>query len=227
MPTTVQYAPGRAADIFGDPAAPTVLLWHGMQADSRAAVGPLAELIAGRGFGVVAPDWDSHADDGGRSDLLQSVEYARSWGTGSERLAVVGWSMGGAAAAGLTVHAARLGVEISHTVCLAGAFMVAEPISGQPPGSSLSPERAGAPFTLLHGVDDDVVPLSVSRTFAADLEHVGWPVRLVELPADHATIAGARYDAATDRYAPAADAATLQTAELVAGHITDALRRPN
>ncbi|OMC31171.1 esterase [Mycobacterium sp. GA-1841] len=222
---TVQYAPGRAADVFGDAAAPAVLMWHGMQTDSRAALRPLAELIAGRGFGVVVPDWNSHADDRGRADLLRSVEYACSWGTGSERLAVVGWSMGGAAAAGLTVHATHLGVEVSHTVCLAGAFMVADPISGQQLGPSLSAEHIGAPFTLLHGVNDDVVPITVSRTFAADLEHVGWPARLVELPADHATIAGARYDAAADRYAPAEDAETLQTAELVADHITAALSR--
>lgn len=63
---TVKYAPGRLADVYGGPARPTVLLWHGVQTDARAAVGPLAGLLAARGATVVAPDWKSHAHDGGR-----------------------------------------------------------------------------------------------------------------------------------------------------------------
>ncbi|HKI40512.1 MAG TPA: esterase, partial [Mycobacterium sp.] len=43
---TVEYAPGRLVDVFGDPLQPTVLIWHGMQTDARAAVRPLAGLLA-------------------------------------------------------------------------------------------------------------------------------------------------------------------------------------
>lgn len=223
MTESVQYAPARWADVCGDRAAPTLVLWHGMQTDARAAVRPLAELVARRGFGVVVPDWDSHAPDGGRSDLLRSVEFAHSWAGELGHLALAGWSLGGTAAAGLTIHAARFGAAICHTVCLAGAFMATDPISGEQLASSLSADQMGASFTLLHGVGDDVVPISASRTFAAELEKVGWPVTFVELPADHATIAGARYDAPRDRYVPAEDAETLWTAELVADHIAAAL----
>src|SRR3954451_23369138 len=96
---TAEYAPGRLADLYGHPSDPTVLLWHGMQTDSRGAVVLLAEAIAVHRLFVVAADWNSHAPDAGRSDLLASVDFARHHGTGSERLILVGWSMGGLAAA--------------------------------------------------------------------------------------------------------------------------------
>ena len=70
---TVEYAAGRLADVFGDPARPTVLLWHGQQADARSSVRSLAELIASRGLGVVAPDWNSYA-----ADRVAPICWARS-----------------------------------------------------------------------------------------------------------------------------------------------------
>lgn len=197
---TVEYAPGRLADVFGDPARPTILVWHGMQSDARAAVRPLAAILADHGAAVVVPDWNSHADDGGRADLLRSVDFARGQATGA--IVLVGWSLGGAAAAGLTLDAQHHQVEISHTVCLAGAFMANDPISGRPVTELVSADHIGAPFTLLHGLADDVVPVSASRRFAAALENVGWPVDLMGLTADHGSIAGAEYDAAGDCYVP-------------------------
>ncbi len=127
---TAEYAPGRLVDVFGEPAQPAVLLWHGAQTDARAAVRTLAELIAGHGVGVVVPDWNSHAGDRGRADLLQSVQFARERVADPDGLVLAGWSLGGVAAAGLTVHARQHGVRFAHTVCLAGAFMVCDPISG-------------------------------------------------------------------------------------------------
>lgn len=198
---TVEYAPGRSADVFGDAAQPTVLLWHGMQSDARAAVRPLAGLIADHGVAVVVPDWNSHAEDGGRADLLRSIDFTREQAT--DAIVLVGWSLGGAAAAGLTMDAQRHNVVISHTVCLAGAFMANDPISGRSVSELLSAQRVGSPFTLLHGLADDVVPVSSSTAFAAVLEDAGWPVDVVTLAADHGSIAGAEYDAAADRYVPA------------------------
>lgn len=215
---TVEYARGRLADLFGAPAQPTVLLWHGRQTDARAAVRPLAELLAGHGVGVVVPDWNSHAADGGRADLVRSVRFARELVEDRDGVVLVGWSLGGAAAAAMTIQAPRLGVRFSHTVCLAGAFMVGDPISGaqlavQPPGTD------PAPFTLLHGAADDVVPVAASRTFARSLTQNGWPVELVELPTDHGGIAGATYDRAADRYRAAEDPGTLAIAADVANRI--------
>jgi dienelactone hydrolase len=217
---TVEYAPGRLADVFGDPnQQPTVLLWHGMQSDARAAVSALAALIADRGAAVVAPDWDSQADDNGRDDLLRSARFTQQRQSRADGIVVVGWSMGGLAAAGLTVDAGRLDVRVRHTVCLAGAFMATDPISGDAPVRRL----AGAdrsPFTLLHGTADDVVPVAASRDFAGELERHGWPVELVEINADHASIAGAAYDPVAGRYSAADDAETLAVASDVASRIS-------
>jgi len=220
----VEYAPGRWADVFGDSTQPTVLLWHGMQTDARAAVRPLAGLLAGHGAAVVAPDWNSHADDGGRADLLRSLDFARDHAADADAMVLVGWSLGGCAAAGLTLDAARFKLRLAHTVCLAGAFMAPDPISGRPPSDLLSADRIGAPFTLLHGLADDAVPVTASRAFAAELQQVGWPVELVELDADHGSIAGADYDAAADRYVPARGGRALEVAGEVAARIAATLR---
>ncbi|CAJ1587192.1 esterase [[Mycobacterium] wendilense] len=221
---TQQYAPGRSVDVFGQPTDPTVLVWHGTQTDARSTVGSLADQLAGHGLRVVVPDWDSHAADRGRADLLNSVEFAQSDASGP--LAVVGWSLGAVAAAGLAIRADEYNVALRHVVGLGGAFMVRDPLSGETLGPQLRTARVGAPFTLLHGVDDDVVPVTASRAFAADLQAVGWPVRVVELAADHGNIAGAQYNSAQDRYEPTSDPDTRRVVTEVAGHIAEALADP-
>lgn len=210
---TIDYAPGRQADLFGDPAHPTVLLWHGMQTDARAAVRPLAERIAAHGVNVIAPDWDSHSADGGRADLLRSAQVAMDRAESSSGFVIVGWSLGGLAAAGLTIDADALGVRIHHAVCLAGAFTATNPLTGEKLPEELTSTGQRPPFTLLHGRSDDVVPISSSQGFAATLQRSDWPVELVELDADHGSIAGAAYDAASDHYVPsdAPDTATVTT----------------
>jgi len=222
---TLEYAPGRLVDVSGGPSQRTVLLWHGQQSDARAAVRPLAELLIGHGLGVVVPDWNSHADDGGRADLLTSVHFARERVDDPDGLVLVGWSMGGVAAAGLTIQARRLGVAFAHTVCLAGAFMVTDPIFGRVPATQLTGDASDAkpaPFTLLHGRSDDIIPVTVTRDFAAALQRRDWPVQVVELSADHGSIAGANYDSAADRYSAADDPETLAVAADVAARIAAA-----
>lgn len=215
---TVEYVPGRSADLFGEPSRPTVLLWHGTQTDSRAAVGVLAEAIAELGVGVIAPDWDSHAADGGRADLLSSVRFALTRSAGAD-LVLVGWSLGGVAAAGLTLRAQQFNVPVAHAVCLGGAFMVDDPISGGPVLRDVPDTAVRTPFSLLVGDADDVVPASAAVQFAAGLQALKWPVEIVEVAADHGSIAGARYDAAADRYEPDDDPATAAVARAVATHI--------
>ncbi|MEV3905764.1 alpha/beta fold hydrolase [Mycobacterium sp. NPDC050551] len=216
---TVEYAPGRHADLFGTGAGPTVLIWHGMQTDSRGAVRALAQMVADRGLAVVAADWDAHADDAGRADLLGSVRFAQQRSAGADEFVVVGWSMGGLAAAGLALQAAELDLRIGHTVCLAGAFMAPEPFTGETLPASLPRVGRRSPFLLLHGTRDDVVPVTASREFAAALRRDDWPVDLVELDTDHAAIAGATYDPVADRYEAAEDAAALAVAADVAARI--------
>lgn len=217
---TVEYAPGRLADVFGEPLQPTILLWHGMQSDARVVLRPLASSLAGHGAAVVAPDWNSHSRDGGRADLLRSLDFARNHADDPDDMVLVGWSMGGVAAAALTLGAAGFDIVLAHTVCLAGAFMVPDPIRGRVVTDGLTRDDVGStPFTLLHGVADDVVPVQASRAFAASLERVGWPVDVVELAADHGSIAGAEYDPDADRYRPARDGRPLRVAAEVAARI--------
>lgn len=215
---TVEYAPGRPADLFGEHSRRTALLWHGKQPDARTALRPLAELVAAHGVHVVVPDWNSHHDDGGRADLLRSVQFARERADDADGLILAGWSMGGLAAAGLAIHADRFDVRFSRVVCLAGAFLVPDPISGTEPVAAL-PGGRRCPITLLHGTSDDVVPVTASREFAAALAHHRWPVELDELSADHGSIAGASYDPEADRYAAATDRRTLAVAAEVAERI--------
>lgn len=219
---TTEYAPGRSADLYGTASDPTTLLWHGMQTDARAAVAPLADLLAAHGVAVVVPDWNSHAADGGRNDLLASAAFARERSVGGA-FTLVGWSLGGAAAAGLTLEAARHGMAVSHTVCLGGAFTAADPISGRVLDRDLPAHDDGA-FLLLHGSGDDVIPAAASQGFAAVLAEAGWPVEMVELDTDHAAIAGARYDPTGDRYLPAADPKALAVAADVAARIAGVVR---
>jgi dienelactone hydrolase len=216
---TVEYAPGRRADIYGDPAQRTVLMWHGAQPDARASMRPLADHLAGYGVGVVVADWNSHADDRGRADLVGSLHFARDASAIPGDIVLVGWSLGGVAAAGATIHAGLLDVHVAHTICLAGAFIAAEPISGRHLPSDLADYRQRTPFTLLHGVDDDVIPVAVSAEFAANLRRYEWPVEVTELPTDHAAIAGAAYDPDADRYSAAHDPTALAIASDVAARI--------
>lgn len=217
---TVEYARGRRADVYGDSTHPTVLLWHGMQTDARAAFRPLAGMLVDHGAAVVAPDWNSHADDGGRGDLLRSLDFTRNFAGEPDGIVLVGWSMGGVAAAAVTLYG---DARLAHTVCLAGAFMVPDPIFGRRV-NDVSPDRVGTPFTLLHGVADDVVPATASREFAEGLERAGWPVELVELAADHGSIAGADYDPVADRYEPGTSEEALRVAGEVAARIAATLR---
>lgn len=216
---TVEYARGRLADVYGDPAQRTVLMWHGAQVDARDSMRPLADHLAGYGVGVVVADWNSRADDRGRADLLASLHFAREASATPDDIVLVGWSLGGAAAAGVNIHAGLLDVRVAHTVCLAGAFMVVEPISARPLPADLADYRERAPFTLLHGADDDVIPVAASEEFAATLRRHEWPVEVAELPTDHAAIAGAEYDPAADRYSAAHDPGSLAIAAEVAGRI--------
>jgi len=199
---TVEYAPGRLADVFGGSTQPTILLWHGQHSDARATVRPLAESIARHDAAVVVPDWDSSAPDGGRADLLRSIDFTRERANDADGIVLVGWSLGGVAAAGVTLDAARFDIALAHTVCIACPFMDRDPISGRPVSVGLSSDHVGSPFTLIHGLADDIVPVQVSRAFAASLRRIGWPVDLLELTADHWSIAGTEYDAFTKRYEP-------------------------
>ncbi len=223
---TFEYATGRHVDVHRGRAGGHVLLWHGRQPDMRSVVVPLSELIAARGPTVYAADWNSHADDGGRGDILGSVRFARESieadGGDPDALVLMGWSLGGTAAAGLTLNARRLGLAVAHTVCLAGGFPAPDPVSGlQLLTDRLPSSPRPTPFTLMHGIGDEVVQVSVSRAFAQQLTQAGWPVEVVELATDHAGIASAEPDPSSDGYRAAVDEQTIAVATEVADQIAE------
>ncbi len=221
---TLEYAPGRPADLHTGTGASHVLLWHGRGPNERGVLATLAGLVAERGPSVVVPDWSSEAEDGGRADLLRSLRFTREMveagGHDPDSLVLVGWSLGGTAAAGLTINARRLGVGVARTVCLAGGFVAPDPISGQVLTGDFLTSSNGSPFTLIHGIADDVAPVAMSRAFAQLLEQSQWPVELVELPTDHFGIVGTVHDAAHDTCQPATDEKSLAIVAEVADRIT-------
>ena len=220
---TVKYAPSRLADLHPGSSAGHVLLWHGRGPDERGVLRTLAGLVAERGPTVVVPDWNSESEDGGRADLLRSLRFTREiaeeGGGDPDSLVLVGWSLGGTAAAGLTIHARRLGVGVARTVCLSGGFVAPDPISGDVLGGlPTSPDPS--PFTLMHGIADDIAPVAMSRGFAQVLEQSQWPVDLIELPTGHFGIVGTSYDDVSDSCVPATDEPTLAVVAEVAERIT-------
>ncbi len=175
---------------------------------------------ANHGLAVVAPDWNSHADDGGRADLLRSLDFTRER---AEGIVLVWWSLGGVAAAGLTIEAARIDVALRHTVCLAGAFMAPDPVSGRLV-TGCPPTTSGRRSHCCTACKTTSYRLAASRDFAATLNKIGWPVDLVELAADHGSIAGADHDPVADRYGPGQTEQTLKLAGEVAARIAATLR---
>jgi dienelactone hydrolase len=218
---TVEYAAGRAADVHPGTTSGHVLLWHGRGPNERGVLATLAGLVAARGPTVIVADWSSEADDGGRADLLRSLRFARETveaaDADSASLVLVGWSLGGTAAAGVTIHARRLGVAVAHTVCLAGGFIAPDPISGDLLTGQIPDGDGRSPFTLVHGIADDMSPVTTSRAFGQALELAQWPVELVEVPTDHGGIVGVELD--PSGWSPATNEATRAVAAGVAGRI--------
>lgn len=214
---TVEYAPGREADLY--PGDQLALLWHGSGACRRDALAILAGELADRDVGVVVPDWNPGVPDRGRDDLLSSLRFSQglleSAGENPGDLVLVGWSLGGTAALGATFHSARLGVDIRHTVALAAAT-VTDPVTGYPLPVRLPGPSHHRPVTLICGTADAVVPPAASQEIARRLADHHWPHDLVELDADHQSIVGVAEGSDAD-LTPAEDlTAVRRVADLVA-----------
>lgn len=217
-----EYAPGRLLDTYGERSPCTILLWHGSGPDEREVLTPLATTLAARGLHVLVPDWDSKAPDGGRADLLQSVNYTRDL---DNPFLVVGWSLGGTAAASLALNSRKLGLGFIPAVCLAGAFRTTDPLSGAPFASIAPSRRNAGSIRLVHGTNDDSVEPDGSREFADVLRAAGWDTALTELPLDHAGIVGTEFSADRNRCLSSKDPQVLAGLEQVATIIVEAAQR--
>jgi predicted esterase len=220
----LDYGLAKLADVYrpeGDAPAPLVLLWHGVGVDERDVLEPLATAVSRLGVAVVVSDWESDAPDGGQSQLLASVEFAR-------RLArlrpaqlkvgidggfvLAGWSRGGKMAASLVLNQVSPGGwRPSAVVCLASGFHRGPAMSpvGNGPIADLTGAAGAAaqarpvPFHLVHGSRDTVVDIRQSRDFVAAAASHGWPVDLAETDTDHAGVVMTEYDESIRRCVPA------------------------
>jgi acetyl esterase/lipase len=144
-------------DVYAGPGdARPVLLWHGRGPDERQVLRPLAQLAAGMGLVVFVPDWRPDAGDGGRAELLASVEFARSaaaeFTRSGQELVLAGWSRGGKAAAGLGLAPEEVGGRRpSAVVCLASGFTRPDPITRTSPLDLAKGAAQAPPFFLVHG----------------------------------------------------------------------------
>lgn len=225
---TLEYAPERKIDIYGERSPNTLLLWHGRGPNERDVLAPLASLVAARGVRVLLPDWDSTKPDGGRSDLLQSVKFAREYDDEPDsQLVVAGWSLGGTAAASLALNARRLGLEFVPAVCLAGAFQTTDPLSGAPFASIVPSPRSPGSIRLIHGTKDDIAVVEGAKEFATVLNHAGWHTEFLELSTDHAGIIGTQFEDDRQRCVPSRSPAVREAVEAVADVLVEAgLDRP-
>lgn len=99
----VPYGHGKVLDVYlprrieaSAGPEPVVLLWHGVGADERDVLEPLARATAALGLMVFVPDWRSDAADGGRAHLLSSVSFTRQQapllGGNADAIVLAGWS---------------------------------------------------------------------------------------------------------------------------------------
>ncbi|KOG62218.1 hypothetical protein ADK76_13265 [Streptomyces griseoflavus] len=209
------YGPsGKSLDIHrpdGPPAA-TVLL-----CDERDVLRPLARTAADHGLTVLVPDWRSDAADNGRTHLLESLAFARTFAQDEANgtLLLAGWSAGAGAAVGAALHPDLTAAHPPTAVlALSGRYDVPARTTGTPPLTDLEKGLTPtAPIHLLHGTNDTVIPADHSRAMAEVLSADGHTVTYTECPTDHAGTIMTEYDPATNRCRPTDNEAAVAAGE--------------
>jgi dienelactone hydrolase len=217
-----EYAPGRRVITLGSPDRGIALLWHGRGVDSAHWMLPLAERVAAAGVLALAADWNSEAQDHGRSDLLTSLRHAREVAAQHDRdpdsIVVAGWSLGGAAAASLAVHGKRLGVGLGRAVLIAPADgpQAIDGISGAPLPRTMPPGAGRCGIDVLYGEHDTSTPPDLVSGLELRLRAAGWSTTLQAVDADHGEIVGCRYDARQEIFRASTQPRALAGADVVA-----------
>ena len=175
---------------------------------------PVAHAAAGMGVTVFAVDWRSDDDDGGRRDLLGSLNFVRAEGSllgvEPDRLVLAGWSLGARAALDAAVHGVGAPWRPSAVVGIAGGYGQPGSVSSRVViGSIPTCTHAPVPVWLVHGQRDEIVPVARSRECAVALESAGWPVELALPDTDHGGVVMTRYEPALGRCEPSGDPEAL------------------
>lgn len=220
--TPQEYAPGRRAIVRGAADRGIALLWHGRGVDGAHWMLPLAERVATAGVLAVAADWNSEATDGGRSDLLTSLRFARELAVQHDRdpdtVAVAGWSLGGTAAVSLAVHAKRLGVAVGGAVLIAPGDgpRAIDAISGAALPATMPPGEGRCRVDLVYGDHDTSATPDLVAGLELRLRVAGWRTGLHEVDTDHAGVVGTRFDERTEQYLPSSAVHAVRAADDVA-----------
>jgi pimeloyl-ACP methyl ester carboxylesterase len=144
-----------------------LLFCHGLES---APIGRKSQRLIDLGYEVTAPD-------GRGKDLAQRIDgILAALRPADPPPVVVGSSFGGIAGLVATIMAAREGLVIP------GLVLCAPALTREPPAGTVDTLAPPCPTIVVHGTGDDVIPIDVSRTFAA--AHPD-RVRLVEVDDDH------------------------------------------
>jgi len=225
---THEYAPGRRALLRGTPARGVALLWHGRGVDGADWMLPLADHVATGGVLAIAVDWNSEATDGGRSDLLTSLRFARELAAANhhdpDAVAVAGWSLGGTAAASLAVHGKRLGVGLGGAVLIAPGDgpRAVDAISGSALPATMPPGAGRCRVDLVYGEDDTSATPDLVSGLELRLRAASWRTTLHAVATDHAGVVGTRFEERTERYVPSSAAHARAAVAEVAAVVIDA-----
>jgi len=192
------YAP----DGGGDGSAPAVVMVHGggWTGGNPELLRSAAEEFSARGFVCFVVEYRLAVK--GSTTIADSISDIQDWvrwvqgeagrlGVDPARLTILGESAGGHLAAAAVLF--KDGVEVESLVLInpvlnLGALDWISRVPGvtRENAGDLSPIfhlRQGVPRTLIvHGIDDEVVPISQSREFAAAATALGNVVELIELP---------------------------------------------
>ncbi|MFF4222304.1 alpha/beta hydrolase [Streptomyces sp. L500] len=229
------HRPAPGAGPWGTAPPPVVLLWHGVGPDERDVMRPLAEAVAREGVLVLVPDWRSDEPDGGRAQLLASLEFARARAAGlggdPERFVLAGWSAGGSAAVGVALRPdVAGGRRPAAVVSIASRYDLPNRTTGTVPLTDLTdpagaPETSAVPITLVHGTADTLIPAERSRDVRDALAARDRPVLLEEPATDHAGVIMTEYDPAAGRCRPSEDPGVLAAGRTTARAIVRAAGR--
>jgi len=211
----IELPTGCSADLYrGDSKGPTVILWHGKGPQERDVMAPVAHAASRLGVTVFAADWRSDEDDGGRRDLLGSLDFVRTegarLGVEPDRVVLAGWSLGARAALDIAAHGVGAPWRPHAVVGIAGGYRQPGAVSNQVVVSSI--ERCThppVPVWLVHGERDEIVPVARSRECAAALVSADWPVELAVPDTDHGGVVMTRYVPALGRCEPSGDPEVL------------------
>lgn len=244
---TLRYGPcGQLLDVYRPADAPTpsqarfggglptVLLWHGRPADNRTVLASLGTTLAGLGLVVLVPDWRTDAQDGGWSQLRESLAYTRArvheHGGDVNRIVLAGWSLGGRAALAAALRPSAASSDGWRPVAVVGLgsnYLSSDELMNPTVTEDLALSTATPiPVHLHHGTADTVVDVARSREFAAALTRRGWPVTLTESDSDHSGVVMAEYDRGLGRCRGATAEHALRAGETTARLIAEAAGLP-